>query len=70
MCPRDRFTYYKRLFQPVLCNKKDWAIFLHFIYCYSYVVVTNYLTIKLLVTDNFSACRYYPLYLWVIKLAA
>ena len=38
---------------------KDWATLLYFIYCYRYLLVTNYLAIKLPVTDNFSACRNY-----------
>ena len=29
---------------------------LHFIYRYRYLLVTNYLAMKLLVIDNFSAC--------------
>src|SRR6266511_3017925 len=59
MSPQERFAYYKRLFWPVLCHKKDWATLLHFIYRYRYLSVTNYLAIKLPVTDNFSACRNY-----------
>ena len=31
--------------------QKDWATLLHFIYHYRYFLVTNYLAIKLLVTD-------------------
>ena len=39
--------------------QKDWATFLHLVYRYRYLLVTNYLAIKLSVTDNFSACRKY-----------
>ena len=39
--------------------QKEWVTLLHFIYCYHYLLVINYLAIKLLVTDNFSACRDY-----------
>ena len=39
--------------------QKDWATFLHLCYYYCYLLVTNYLAIKLLVTYNFSACREY-----------
>ena len=59
MCPRERFPLYKSLSRLVLCYKKDWAIFLHLIYFYYLLLVTNYLTTKLSVTDNFSACREY-----------
>ena len=59
MCPQESFTYYQRPFQPVLCYKKDWATLLHFCYHYYYLLVTNYLAIKLSVIDNFSACRKY-----------
>ena len=59
MCPRERFTSYKSLSRLVLCYQKDWAILLHLIYFYYLLIVTNYLIIKLSVTDNFSACREY-----------
>ena len=39
--------------------QKDWATLLHFCYHYHYLLVTNYLAIKLLVTYNFSACKEY-----------
>src|SRR3990170_2995342 len=39
--------------------QKDWATLLHFCYHYRYLLVTNYLATKLLVTYNFSACRHY-----------
>ena len=39
--------------------QKDWDTLLHFIYRYRHLLVTNYLAIKLLVTDYFSACRKY-----------
>ena len=50
------------LYETVLAcplPQKDWAILLHFIYLYRYLLVTYYLAIKLLVTDYFSACRDY-----------
>ena len=59
MCPQECFACYKRKFWPVLCYKTDWATLLHlYYYCYL-LLVTNYLAIKLSVTDNFSACRKY-----------
>src|SRR3989337_4170896 len=39
--------------------QNDWATLLHFCYRYRYLLVTNYLAIKLLVTYNFSTCREY-----------
>ena len=39
--------------------RKDWATLLHFYYRYHYLLITNYLTIKLHVTYNSSACREY-----------
>ena len=59
MCPRELFPLYKSLSRLVLCYKKDWAILLHLIYFYYLLLVTNYLIIKLSVTDNFSACGEY-----------
>ena len=59
MCPRERFPSYKSLSRLVLCYKKDWAILLHLIYFYYFLLVTNYLITKLFVTDNFSACTEY-----------
>ena len=59
MCPRERFFLYKSLSRLVLCYKKDWATLLHLIYFCYLLPVTNYLTTKLSVTDNFSACREY-----------
>ena len=59
MCPRECFPSYKSLSRLVLCYKKDWAIFLHLIYFYYLLLVTNYLIIELSITDNFSACREY-----------
>ena len=56
MCHQERFAYYKRPFWPVLCYKKDRDTLLHFCYRYYLLLVTNYLAIKLSVTDNFSAC--------------
>ena len=32
ICPRERFSHYKKLSRLVLCYKKDWATLLHFIY--------------------------------------
>ena len=59
MCPRERFSLYKKLFRLVLCYKKDWTILLHFIYTCYFLLVTNYLITKLSVTYNFSACKEY-----------
>ena len=59
MCPRERFPLYKSLSRLVLCYKKDWATLLHLVYFCYLLPVTNYLIIKLSVTDNFSACREY-----------
>ena len=57
MCPRERFSHYKKLSRPVLCYKKDWATLLHFVYFLCLLPVTNYLITKLSITYNFSACR-------------
>ena len=59
MCPRERFSHYKKLSRLVLCYKKDWATLLHLIYFCYLLLVTNYLIIELSVTDNFSACIEY-----------
>ena len=59
MCPQERFSLYKSLSRLVLCYKKDGATLLHLIYYIYLLLVTNYLIIKLSVTDNFSACREY-----------
>ena len=59
MCPREHFPSSKSLFRFVLCYKKYWAILLHLIYFHYLLPITNYLIIKLSVTDNFSACREY-----------
>ena len=59
MCPRERFTHYKKWSRLVLCYKKDWATFLHFIYFCYLLLVTNYLITKLSVTTYFSTCREY-----------
>ena len=52
MCPRERFPLYKSFSSLVLCYKKDWAILLHLIYFYYFLLVTNYLITKLSITDN------------------
>ena len=57
MCPRERFSHYKKLSRLVLCYKKDWATLLHLIYFHCLLPVTNYLITKLSATYNFSACR-------------
>ena len=57
MCPRERFSHYKKLSRLVLCYKKDWATLLHLIYFYCLLLVTIYLITKLSITYNFSACR-------------
>ena len=59
MCPRERFSHYKKLSRLVLWYKKDWATLLHFIYFHCLLPITNYLITKLSVTYNFSACREY-----------
>ena len=59
MCPQECFALYKSLSRLVLCYKKDWATLLHLVYFCYLLPVTNYLIIKLSVTDNFSACREY-----------
>ena len=48
-----------RIAKLVLCYKKDLATLLHLVYFCYLLPVTNYLIIKLSVTDNFSACREY-----------
>ena len=48
MCLQEHFPLYKSLSRLVLCYKKDWAIFLHLIYFYYLLLVTNYLITKLL----------------------
>ena len=59
MCPREHLALYKSFLRLVLCYKKDWATLLHLSY-FSYLLpITNYLIIKLSVTNNFSACREY-----------
>ena len=59
MCPWERFSLYKSLSRLVLCYKKDWDTFLHFIYFCYLLLVTNYLITKLSVTTYFSTCREY-----------
>ena len=57
MCPRERFSHYKKLSRLILCYKKDWATLLHIIYFIYLLLVTIYLITKLSITYNFSACR-------------
>ena len=59
MCPRERFSHYKKLSRPGLCYKKYWATLLHLIYFHCLLPITNYLITKLSITNNFSACREY-----------
>ena len=59
VCPRERFSSYKTLFRLVPCYKRDWATLLHRCYFCYLLLATNHLTTQLLVTDNFSACRYF-----------
>ena len=59
MCPRERFSHYKKLSRLVLCYKKDWATLLHLVYFWYLLPVMNYLIIQLSVIDNFNACREY-----------
>ena len=54
VCPRERFSHYKKLSRLVLCYKKDWATLLHFIYfiaCYPLQIILsqNYLLPTILV---------------------
>ena len=56
MYPQECFVYYGRQFWLVI---KGLGYLADIIYRYRYLLVTNYLAIKLLVTDNFSACRNY-----------
>ena len=59
LCPRERFSHYKKLSRLVIFYKKDWATLMHLIYFHFLLPVTNYLITKLSVTYNFSACREY-----------
>ena len=59
VCPRERFSSYKTLFRLVPCYKRDWATLLHCCYFCYLLLATNHLTTQSLVTDNFSACRYF-----------
>ena len=67
MCPRERFSHYKKLSRLVLCYKKDWATLLHFIYFHCLLPVTiilsqNYLlpTISVLAENTLlkTACHF------------
>ena len=49
MCPRERFSHYKKLSRLVLSYKKDWATLLHLIYFHCLLPVTNYIITKLYV---------------------
>ena len=55
MCPRELLSHYYKLSRLILCYIKDWATLLHLIY-FHYLLVTNYLAIKLLATYSFSTC--------------
>ena len=44
MCPRERFSNYKKFSRLVLCYKKDWATLLHLIYFHCLLLVTIFLT--------------------------
>ena len=59
VCPRERFSSYKTLSRLVPCYKRDWATLLHRCYFCYLLLATNHLTTQSLVTDNFSACRFY-----------
>ena len=59
MCPREHFALYKSLSRIVLCYKKDWDSLLQLCYNCYLLPVTNYLTTKLCVIDNFSGCTEY-----------
>ena len=57
MCPRECVALYKSSSGLILCYKKDWATLLHLFYTCYLLPITNYLTTKLSINDNFSACR-------------
>ena len=57
MCPRERFSHYKKFSRLVLCYKKDWDTLLHLIYLHYLLLFIIYLITKLFITYNFSACR-------------
>ena len=59
MCSQERLAYYKRSFWAVLCQKNDWATLLHLSYYCYLALATNYIAMKLLITNNFSAYRKY-----------
>ena len=59
VCPRERFSSYKTLSRLVPWYKRDWATLLHRCYFCYLLLATNHLTTQSLVTDNFSACRYF-----------
>ena len=59
VCPQERFSSYKTLSRLVPGYKRDWATLLHhFYFCYL-SLATSHLTTQSLVTDNFSASRFY-----------
>ena len=57
MCPRELLSHYYKLSRLILCYVNDWATLQHFIYFIYFLLVTIYLTTKLSITYNFSACR-------------
>ena len=59
MCPREHFSSYKTLSRLVPCYKRDWATLLHRCYFCYLLLATNHLITQSLVTDNFSACRFF-----------
>ena len=59
MCPRERFTSYNTFSRLVPYYKWDWATLLHHCYFCYLLLAMNHLTTQSLVTDNFSACRYF-----------
>ena len=59
VCRRERFSSYKTLSRLVPCYKRDWATLLHRFYFFYLLLATNHLTTQSLITDNFSACRYF-----------
>ena len=59
MCPRERFSHYKKLSRLVLCYKKDWATLLHFIYFRCLLPLQIIWLSNYSVTYSFSTCRHY-----------
>ena len=72
MCPRERFSHYKKLYRLVLCYKKDWppcCTLFTFIACYPLQIILsqNYLlpTISMLAENTLLKTAYHFLPLLV-----